>query len=586
MLNKPHLRQFWSENRWLLLGLAWLVSLALGFIGFYIYAIENGEEWTAGDIIYRTFQLVTMNSGAVDGEINWFLQVGRFLLPLLTVYTVLQALMQLFLEQAQRLRLRRMRDHVVICGLGRKGSRLAQELLGIGRQVVIIEKELGQGNLEVFRRLGAIVLEGDSTSKDVLTSARILHARNLVCLVGRDSENLQIASQAYQLTRTRQTGKLTCIIHLSSIDLLNLIRGSELSTEPGIPFELETFNPYERTARILLQDNPGWREDSQAEDIPESLLVVGLGRLGEHLVIQSGYLWHLFHRQGRLCITVVDRDADEKIHNLLRKYPQIEKVCDIIPLQVDLYTAGPLQNILAIQGKQVLIQQSYICLGDPVLSLQVCLNLLQIPENITGPIRVQISKEAGLVDLLEKPLPGLGDVRRVRTFDFYDYACAATLILGGMHEMLARDLHESYRKGSEFASTSQTWEQLPEALKDANRQQAGRIHQLLKAAGYRISPLQNWDADQRTITKTEIEKMARLEHDLWRQAKEADGWIYDTQRDENKRTHPDLVSWNDLPEGEREKNLAVACHLPALLARIGFQIDRVADPGIEMVNLK
>ncbi len=584
MLKKTHLRQFWSENRWLLLGLAWLVSLALGFIGFYIYTIEYGEDWTAGDIIYRTFQLVTMNSGAVDGEVNWFLQFARFLLPLLTIYTVFQALMQLFVEQTQKLRLSRLKDHVVICGMGRKGSRLARELLGLGRQVVIIENELKKENAEVFRHLGAIVLDGDATNKDVLTDARILRARNLVCLVGDDSENLQTAYQAYQLTRTRRAGKLTCIIHLSSIDLLNLIRSSELSTEPGVPFELETFNPYERTARMLLQDNPGWREDSSIKDIPQSLLVVGLGRLGEQLVIQAGYLWHLLQRQGRLCITVVDRDAVEKTQNLLRKHPQLGKVCDLIPLQVDLYTAGPLQNILPIPGEQLLIQQSYICLTDPVLSLQVCLNLLQIPEIITGPIRVQLSKEAGLVDLLEKPLPGLGDIRRVRTFDFYEYACSAALILGGSHEMLARDLHESYRTGSEFASTRQTWEQLPEALKASNRQQASRIYHLLKAAGYRISPLQNWDADKLTFSETEIVKMVCLEHNLWRQAKEADGWIYGEQRDENTRTHPDLVSWDDLPEGEREKTLAVVRQIPAMLARVGFQIDRVADPGIEMFN--
>jgi Trk K+ transport system NAD-binding subunit len=586
MLKQSHLRQFWSENLWLLLGLAWLVNLAIGFSGFYNYAQETGESWTTWDVVYRTFQLVTMNSGAVDGEVNWMLEVARFLLPLLTVYTVLQALLQLFLKQTQLLRLRRMRHHVVICGLGRKGSRLAQELLDLGKQVVVIEKESGQENLEVFRRLGAIVLEGDSTSKDLLTSARTLHARNLVCLAGRDSENLQIASQAYQLTRTRQTGKLTCITHLSSIDLLNLIRISELSTEPGVPFELETFNSYERTARLLLRENPGWQEDLKAEDIPRSILVVGLGRLGEHLVVQAGYHRYLLHRQGRLLITVVDRDAVEKTRNILRRYPQIEKVCDIIPLQVDLYTTGPLQNILANQSKFVTIQQSFVFLGDPVLSLQVCLNLLQIPEYITGPINMQLSKEAGLVDLLEKPLPGLGDVSRVRPFDFYDYSCTADLILGGMHERLARDLHESYRMDSGFSSTRQPWEQLSEAMKDTNRQQASRIHQLLEAAGYRITPLQNWDADKRTFAEAEIKKMAHLEHEFWRQAKEGDGWIYGEQRDEHKRTHPDLVSWDDLPEREVEKNIAAVQQLPTLLAQIGFQIDRITNPGIEMGNLE
>jgi predicted ThiF/HesA family dinucleotide-utilizing enzyme len=492
--------------------------------------------------------------------------------------------MQLFREQTQKLRLRRMHDHVVICGMGRKGSRIARELLSLGRQVVIIEKELRQENAERFRGLGAIVLEGDATNKDVLTSARILHAQNLVCLLGGDSENLQTAYKTYQLTRTRQAGKLTCIIHLSSIDLLNLIRSSELSTEPGVPFKLETFNPYERTARMLLQDSPGWREDSSSENIPKSLLVVGLGRLGEQLVIQAGYLWHLFKRQGRLCITVVDRDAVEKTKILLRKYPQLGKVCELIPQQADLYTVGRVQNILVESGEQVLIQQTYICLDDPILSLQVCLNLLQIPEIITGPIRVQLSKESGLVDLLEKPLPGFGDVRRVRTFDFYDYACSAALILGGLHERLARDLHESYRTDSESTSTMQPWEQLPEALKDANRQQSSRIQYLLKTAGYRISPLQDWDADKLMFAETEIIKMACLEHDLWRKAKEADGWIYGEQRDENKRTHPDLVSWDDLPEGEREKNLTMVRQMPALLARVGFQIDRVADLGSKKPN--
>jgi hypothetical protein len=150
--------------------------------------------------------------------------------------------------------------------------------------------------------------------------------------------------------------------------------------------------------------------------------------------------------------------------------------------------------------------------------------------------------------------------------------------------MLARDLHEIYRTDAEFASTGQTWEQLSEALKDANRQQASRIHRLLKEAGYQIYPLQDWDAGKRTFTKTEIEKMACLEHNLWRQAKEADGWIYGEQRDEKKRTHPDLVSWDELPEGEQEKNLAVVRQIPALLARIGFQIDRAADRNEMLIS--
>ncbi len=61
--------------------------------------------------------------------------------------------------------------------------------------------------------------------------------------------------------------------------------------------------------------------------------------------------------------------------------------------------------------------------------------------------------------------------------------------------------------------------------------------------------------------------------------------IYGEQMDENNRTHSDLVSWDDLPEGEREKNLTVVRQIPALLARTGFQIDRMVNPGSKKPNV-
>lgn len=573
MLNQPQLRKFWSDYRWILLGIAWLAGIGLGYLGFSIYALENNANWAAGDILYRTLQLVTMNSGAVEGKVNWMLEAARFLLPLLTAYTVLQALMHLFREQTQKLRLRRLREHVVICGLGRKGSRLAHELLRLGRRVVIIEKDPQSETVEIFQRLGAIVLAGDATHKEVLTNARILQARNLVCLLGEDSANLQVAYQAYQLTRARPSGRLTCMVHLASIDLLNLIRSSELADEPGVPFELETFNPYERAARRLLQESIGWGEDPSSQDIPASLCVVGLGRLGEHLVIQAGYHWHLLQRPGRLRITLVDQDASAKISHLRRKFPQLDQACELVPVQVNLRSVGPLQNSLPNAGQPGLTL-AYVCLGDPVLSLQVCLNLLQIPEYAAGQIWVRLSEESGLSELLEKPLPGLGEARQVKAFDFFDVACSAELILGGLHEQLARDLHAVYRQGAGLAAAQPPWEQLSDAMQEANRQQASRICRLLKEAGYRIYPLQDWDAGKRAFAQAELDQMASLEHSLWRQAKQADGWTYGEKRDDQQRTHPDLLPWEDLPAGEREKNYAMLRQLPALLARIGFQIER------------
>jgi hypothetical protein len=71
--------------------------------------------------------------------------------------------------------------------------------------------------------------------------------------------------------------------------------------------------------------------------------------------------------------------------------------------------------------------------------------------------------------------------------------------------------------------------------------------------------------------------MAQLEHELWRQAKLADGWRLGPVKGKKKHTHPALVPWEKLSDDEREKNRTFIHKLPSLLARLGFQIDRAED---------
>jgi hypothetical protein len=574
-----HGRQLWSETRWILLGMFWLVGIILGYAGFAIFARDNILEWSAGDILYRTLQLVILESGSVEGRVNWLLEIARFLLPALTAYTALQAVMHLFREQTQWLRLWRLKDHIIVCGLGRKGSHLMAELLELNQPVVAIEKEASQVNITKLRRKGAIILDGDASDPAILTSARIQRARHLICLLGEDGSNLRVAVQAYQLRRERGQGRLTCLIHLNSPELFNIIKNSELTSEPNVPFQLESFNAYGRAARLLLHADPGWQATATTEEIPYSILVIGMGRLGENLIFQASYTWHLLKRREDLCITVVDREAEIKVSNLLRKNPQLNKGCQLIPLEMDLCATDNLHDRLQTTQANQPFQRVYVCLSDPVLSLHVCLNLVQRFKLNPASIQVRLASESELSEFVRNPLSGLADANPVRTFDLYEQTCSADLLMSGSHERLARDLHAVYLAstggGSADQGTNLPWEQLSEETKEANRRQADRIQRLLKAAGYRINPLEDWEAAERAFREEEIVQMARQEHDLWRQAKEADGWKVGPKRDEKLRTNPALIPWEGLEKDEREKNLAFVRQLPVLLARIGFQIDRV-----------
>src|SRR3990170_3530754 len=116
----------WQEYQWPVVGILGLTALGLGYIGFHKYFAALGEIRSGWDIFYLSLQLLTLESGSIHGPVSWELEVARLLAPALVAYTAIKALVAIFHEELQLLCVRFIRDHVVICGLGRKGLLFAR----------------------------------------------------------------------------------------------------------------------------------------------------------------------------------------------------------------------------------------------------------------------------------------------------------------------------------------------------------------------------------------------------------------------------------------------------------------------------
>jgi hypothetical protein len=563
--------QIWYEARWIFICLVWLAGLILGVAGFSRYAIHNALNWSTGTVLYKTLQLVSIESGAVEGVSNWMLELARFLLPVLTAYTAFQALMHLFKEQLKWLRLWRLRGHIIVYGPALKSSRLAIGLLDHGYKVVIINNQ--DTTTYEIKRKQAITLHGDAIDSELLARARLSRASHLICLLDEDRHNLQLAINAFKLNHDRRKGRLTCVVHMDSTELFELVKKSEMAMDSD-RFQLEIFSPYARGAQLLLSEDLVWRNESGLAQLPGHILVVGCGRLGENLISHAAYTWHCLKQPDRMKITMLDREAAEKKALLLKKIPQIERACQLIPLDGDFSVNTQLTNMIEMAPDNPLISRVYICLDDPVLGLQVCLNLLNQRKLANAKINCQIGKENDFLELLKKNAPNLADAERIIPFDLFERTCSIDLVVGGLHEQIAQGLYQSYLGGIQISHLERPWIDLPENEKEDNRQQANRINSLVKTFGYRINPLQNWEAASLTWRKQDIEPMARMEHALWCKAKRSEGWRFGSNRDDQKRLHPDLVDWEKLSASEQQKNIHYIEHLPVLLAGIGYQIDR------------
>ncbi|MFO7696079.1 MAG: NAD-binding protein [Anaerolineae bacterium] len=588
---RRHLAPWWHDVQWVLLAVAWAVGLVLGYVGFARYYGARGEPVSGLDLLYVTLQLTSLESGAVSPPLPAQLQVARWLLPALTLYTVLRAIAGLLQEQLRLARLWTIRRHVIICGAGRKGTLLAEGFLQQGDRVVVIERDENNTHLAQLRAQGAIVLTGDASSPLMLTRAVIRRASVLISVCGDDATNATVAVRAQELYRERASGALTCIVHIVDPQLCELLSEREFDPDTPAGFRLELFNIFDRGARLMFQEvqMPDAGGEPTARDT--RLLVVGLGALGRSLVVHAARDWRDRDAdpEHRLRITVLDREAQDGCESLLARYPGLQAACDLVPLEMDVESAAFLRADWLYDAQHgCLIDAAYVCLDDDSLALRTGLALRRALMEADTPIVVRVTEVQGVARLLGDCDRRKGQFGNLQPFGLLDRTCTPLLVLGGTHEVLARAIHDEYlRQQQAEGETPATnpsmvpWDSLPEEKKESNRRQADHVGTKLREIGCGIAPLTDWDAAGFAFTAAEVERLARLEHERWSAEVTAEGWTRaEGPKDSERRTHPSLVSWERLPESEREKDRNTVRELPRFLARAGFQLYRAAAPCV------
>lgn len=72
-----------------------------------------------------------------------------------------------------------------------------------------------------------------------------------------------------------------------------------------------------------------------------------------------------------------------------------------------------------------------------------------------------------------------------------------------------------------------------------------------------------------------VEDMSRNVHDVWAETRINDGWRYGDRRNDERKEHPCLVDYDDLPESEREYDRNTAVGTLKLIYKLGFKITKI-----------
>ena len=89
-----------------------------------------------------------------------------------------------------------MRNHVVVCGLGKVGIRVLKQLRKLGKDVIVVEKREDCEFLEEARAMDVPVVVGDIRLAATLQRANIGEAKSLIAVSDEDLANLEAALNA------------------------------------------------------------------------------------------------------------------------------------------------------------------------------------------------------------------------------------------------------------------------------------------------------------------------------------------------------------------------------------------------------
>lgn len=101
-------------------------------------------------------------------------------------------------DNVKRLRMKKavdkLKNHYIICGLGRVGSQIAREMHQEGASFVVLDRD--KVKIEEAITQGYLAIQADSTDESALHLAGIGRATGLVATLGEDSQNLLVTLAA------------------------------------------------------------------------------------------------------------------------------------------------------------------------------------------------------------------------------------------------------------------------------------------------------------------------------------------------------------------------------------------------------
>lgn len=521
------------------------LSLLLGYVGYRDLA---DASMSRTDAAFGSIQLFFLETQTDLDQPPVALNVARFTAPLSLAIATFAAVLALTGQRIRRALLRwRGRNHVVVIGLSETGVELARALRERGEKVVVLEADAAHPALPDIEDRGALILLGDARQPALLTRCRVDAARQVVVNTGNDSTNVEVCEAL-----TRLVGRTTTVHAAIEDEPLWSVLGRVQVQETRGAATFDFFHADDRKAAAFIDV-----VDGALDVVPTEVWLSGEGTLAQRVLVR----WCQRRLAEGAAVTVhLDRTTYAAVvEPMLTTHRWLESWCTIDPDVPDSCVMG------------------FVCRdGSDGRALSTALLIAAVPHVDRVFVCSTLPSGRAVLDL-----KGVSDkitlVPAGSAFREPDSFFAHSWI-----ELMAVARHEDYCASERLRGitsrdnpSSVAWDELPESLKDSNRRFAVAVGSVLGDLGAGLVPLERpLGTATMPLDLVQMEALARQEHDRWMEDLVRDGWTFAPgPKDAQRKTHPLLVSWEELDDPEREKDWDSIRAIPRMLARVGYALD-------------
>ena len=514
-----------------------LFFLGLGAGGWKKTLEEASGHATVSEIAENTIEMISGHDVIVVDhkfEEHWMLVVGKWGLKGVLAAALFQSGLMLFRRQIRQWRFRKAKGHQIFAGCGQHNVDLALRAAAQGQNVAVICEDEHHPRRSELERAGAVVFIGAPEDGGVLKAAGVERAQRVtIAAAGGDDASVAVAEAVASTPANRGPDDrqiVPCLQSRSARDLLN--QRWTLITRPGewqvriLSFEAAALRQMVTRMARDLADLPDMLHRG-----PRLLVVADPSFTQEFLRAAIAFIQISGRALPEFWVAVEDEAKQKEFEWLFPAASLVAKVQFVLtplPLAPFCPSLTGMSFDLGVARMEGESQTLQLC--DSLLHSSV-LQMTRVEAVVDHSVKTRLDDDASLhinsIYTLGLNSPEFGDLSL---------------------DQKARENHEAYVGGltAEERCQSCGWDQLPEHAKESNRWAV--LHRDIKR--------QIWNHTEQDRRASVLEHLAICEHQRWMGEKAMNGWRHAAlqAQDKKRRLHPSLIPWDQLSEGEKEKD--------------------------------